>query len=444
VSDTAHTPPGPPVVGNALKFADDPLRFLVGVQEAYGNQYQIVQVDPPVGQLLNVVLDAELVHEILADRERFARPDADPEAARREGLLSSDGVLWEQQRSVLQPEFVGANLSEYADVAARTLEDTLAAWPESGRIDLHEELSVVTMRVITQSLFSRDATPARGREVHEAMTQFGEEFEPSVRDFLLPEALQSGASEEFEAASDTIESVASEFVEWHRQHDDPPEDMITALIQAQADPDVQLSENELIDEAVLFMTGGQETTALTITYAFYWLSRHPEMKQRLQQEAESVLGGDAPEWGDLSELSYTERVVRETLRLTPAVWNLTREAREPTDVAGTHLEEGDFLIMPAYAHHRDSSVWSEPTEFRPDRWDGEVSRGTDAYFPFGSGPRVCIGKQIALTEAQFALAHALQHYDVTVDHEHLDLQPSITLRPSGPVYATISERTPTA
>jgi len=229
-------------------------------------------------------------------------------------------------------------------------------------------------------------------------------------------------------------------VDWHRGQDDPPEDMITALMEAQADPDITLSDTELIDEAILFMTGGQETTALTITYAFYWLTRHPEARERVAAEAREVLGGDEPEWGDLSELTDTERVVRETLRLTPAVWNLVREARAPTEIAGTSLEAGDAVMMSPYAHHRDSRVWSDPTEFRPDRWAGEASRSNDSYFPFGSGPRICIGKQIALTEAQFTLAHVLQQYDVTVEAESLALQPSITLRPEGSVRASVRAR----
>ena len=428
------------MVGNVPKFADDPLRFLVAVQEAYGGQYPLVRLDPPVGQSFTIVLDAALVHDILGDRDRFARPAVGPEAQQRQGLLSSDGVLWEQQRSVLQPEFVGANLGEYADITAETLVDTVADWPEEGTIDLHEELSVLTMRVITQSLFSRDTDPREGRAVHEAMTQLGETFEPSVGDVLLPEQLQRSPGEAFEEADEVLEDVAEGFVDWHRGQDDPPEDMITALMEAQADPDITLSDTELIDEAILFMTGGQETTALTITYAFYWLTRHPEARERVAAEAREVLGGDEPEWGDLSELTDTERVVRETLRLTPAVWNLVREARAPTEIAGTSLEAGDAVMMSPYAHHRDSRVWSDPTEFRPDRWAGEASRSNDSYFPFGSGPRICIGKQIALTEAQFTLAHVLQQYDVTVEAESLALQPSITLRPEGSVRASVRAR----
>jgi cytochrome P450 len=435
---TAHTPPGLPVVGSLPRLARDPLRFLTGIQDAYGNQYPLVRVGPPVGQSVTVVLDPELAHDILADRDRFRRPDGGLQEQRRQGLVSSDGALWEQQRSVLDPEFVGGRLAEYAEIAGETLDETLTKWPESGTVDLFEELSILTMRVITRSLFSRDTDRERGETVHEALATFSDEFDASVFDLLLPERLQSGVSGEFEEADAALDSVATEFVDWHLDHEDPPRDVITALIEAKADPDIELSENELIDQTVLFMTGGQETTALTIAYAFYWLSQNPEAKERVRAEAKDVLDGGRPGWADLSELTYTERVVRETLRLTPAAWNVSREPREPVTLAGTQLDAGEFVMLPIYAHHRDRRVWSDPLTFDPERWAGDASRGDSAYYPFGSGPRVCIGRQIALTEAQFALTHILQHYDVQVTTSELDLQPSVTLRPSGRLEAEIT------
>jgi cytochrome P450 len=440
MADDAHTPPGLPVVGSVPKLGDDPLRFLVGVQQAYGGQYPLVRLDPPAGPAVNVVLDAALVHEILEDRDRFGRPSLGPQASRRQGLLSSDGVLWETQRSVLEPEFIGARLAEYADISGEVTEETLADWPEAGTVDILEEMSVLTLRVITRGLFSRDTNPHRGRDVHAAMETFGRELEFDVGNFLLPEALQSGPSDEFVEADAFVEDVAEEFIEWHLAQDDPPQDMLTALIEAQQDPSVELSENELVDETVLFLTAGQETTALTIAYAFYWLSQYPAARERVRQEAESVLGGDRPGWSDLSDLTYTEQVVRETLRLTPAAWNVMRETRAPTRLAGANLDESELLMMSTYAHHRDQRVWDEPEAFAPERWAGAASRSRDAYFPFGSGPRVCIGRQVALTEAQFALAGILQTYDVEVLTEEMTFRPAVTLQPATTLQARVTAR----
>ena len=432
-----HTPPGLPVVGSVHRLARDPLRYLAGIQNAYGGQYPLVRVDPPGNRPVTVVTDAELVHEVLADRDRFRRPQGSEQAQRREGLLSSDGQLWEAQREVLEPTFVGAQLADYADIAGRTVDDVLADWPAEGPIDLYEEMSVITMRVITQSLFDQDTTRERGRRVREALEVLGRETEFGLLDFIVPDALQTGPSDDLEAANDLLDTVAGEFVESHREQPDPPQNMLTALVEAKQDPEVTLADDELVDEAVLFMTAGQETTALTLTYAFYWLSRNPEARQRVREEATTVLGGDRPGWDDLNDLTYIEQVVRETLRLTPPAWNIPREARRPLRLAGTDLDEEELLLLSPYAHHRDSRIWSDPLSFRPDRWDGEVSRSEEAYFPFGSGPRVCIGRQIALTEAQFTLAHVLQQYDIQTTTADLDFRLGVTMRPDTALETTV-------
>ncbi|MFB6119423.1 cytochrome P450 [Halosegnis sp.] len=440
ITEAAHTPPGLPVLGNATKPGADPLRFLVGVQQTYGGQYPLVQLDPPVGQRIHIVLDAGLVHEILEDRERFARPALGPQATRRQGLLSTEGALWETQRSVLEPEFLGATLADYANISGAVTEATMANWPAQGTVDLLEEMSVLTLRVITRGLFSRDTSPETGRAVHAAMETFGRELEFDIGEFLLPETLQSGLSEEFLAADELVEGVAEEFIDWHRSQADPPADMLTALIEAQQDPSIELSANELVDETVLFLTAGQETTALTIAYAFYWLTQHPRARERVRTEASRVLGGDQPGWSDLSELTYTEQVIRETLRLTPAAWNISREPRAPTRVGGAELAPGELVMLSPYAHHRDRRVWDNPTTFDPDRWAGVASRGQDAYFPFGSGPRICIGRQVALTEAQFVVAGILQSYDVEVLAEELPFRPAVTLQPATTLQARVTAR----
>jgi cytochrome P450 len=440
VSERVHNPPGLPVVGSVTKLARDPLRFLAGMQEAYGGQYPLLRLEPPVGQRVWVVLGASLVRDILEDRERFARPGTGPDQQRRQGLLTSGGALWEQQRSVLEPEFVGSRLAEYADIAADAVDSMIEQWPDVGRIELVPELSTMTMRVITRTLFGQDTTREQSQQVEAALSAVADEFEPEIADFLLPEQLQPGPSAAFERANQTLDTVAQGFVDDHLAARDPPRNMITALLEAQDDPSIELSENELIDEAVLFMTAGQETTALTVTYAFHWLSQHPDARRRVTGEARRALNGDRPDWGTLSELSYTEKVVRETLRLTPSVWNITRVPRETTTLAGVDVRADEPLLLSPYAHHRDSRVWDEPRQFVPERWGDTASRANDSYFPFGAGPRICIGRQIALTEAQFTLAHVLQHYHVDTMSQNLSFQPGVTLRPEGSIEARVRRR----
>lgn len=442
MAETPHGPPGLPVVDSALRLGDDPIRYLTAVQEAYGDQYSLVQTDPLGGPTVNVILDAGLVHDVLSDRERFERPSLGPQTQRRNGLLSSDGPLWERQRSVLQPEFVGERLASYAETTGDAVEALLAGWPDDAELDLWSEASALAMQVISRTLFSYDVTRDQCDTIHEAMRELGEEFAFSPLATVLPQSLRPGPSDAFERANEAIDEFAAAVVERNRGHDEPPRNLLGALIRAKRDPSVELSDNELLDQTALFVTGGHETTALTITYAFYWLSQRPAVRERVRAEAAAVLDGERPGWDDLPELRVTERVVRETLRLTPAAWNVTRATRRPVRLRGYTLDEGELLLASPYAHGRDTRAWDAPRAFRPERWgpDGAATRARDAYFPFGSGPRSCIGRQLALTEAQFALAHVLQRYEVEVLTDEIDFRPAVTLQPTNTVRARVNER----
>lgn len=440
MSDTPHSPPGRPVVGNALSLGRDPLRFLAGVQRAYGDRYPLTRVDAPSGPTTNVVLDAELVHEVLGDRERFRRPALGPQARRREGLLTSEGDLWETQRDLLDPEFVGGRLVSHADTAGDAVAALLGTWPDSGEVDLLAETGVLTLQTITRALFGRDVTRAQSDAVRAALDTFGEELSVSPLAVVLPDAVRPGPSAAFEAADETLEAFARDLVDRHLDDDDPPRSLLTPLVEARRDPAVELSENELVDQTVLFVTAGHETTALAVTYAFYWLSRRPAVRDRVRTEADRVLDGDRPGWADLPELTTTERVVRETLRLTPPAWNVTRETCRPVRLRGQRLDAGELLFLSPYAHGRDARVWDDPERFRPSRWRDEVSRAEPAYFPFGSGPRSCIGRQLALVEAQFALAGVLSRYDVRVLVDDIEFRPAATLQPAGEIPARVERR----
>jgi cytochrome P450 len=440
VTDTPHSPPGRPVVGNALSLGRDPLRFLSGVQRAYGDRYPLVRVEAPSGPPTSVVLDAGLVHEVLGDRERFRRPALGPQARRREGLLASDGDLWETQRGLLDPEFVGGRLASHADTAGDAVAALLGTWPAAGEVDLHAEMGTLTLQTITRALFGRDVSRAQSDAVREALDAFGEELAFSPLAVVLPDAVRPGPSAAFEAADETLDAFAREIVDWHRDHDDPPRSLLTPLAEARRDPSVELSENELVDQTALFVTAGHETTALAVTYALYWLSRRPAVRERVQAEADRVLDGDRPRWADLPALSATERAVRETLRLTPPAWNITRETRRPVRLRGRRLDAGELLFLSPYAHGRDARVWDDPDAFRPARWRGDASRAEPAYFPFGSGPRACIGRQLALVEAQFAVAGVLARYDFEVLVDDIEFRPAVTLQPAGSVPARVEAR----
>lgn len=436
---TPHTPPGLPAVGNAPRFGNDPLRFFDGIQRAYGEQYPLISLDNIANQSTTIVTDAELVEEILGDRTRFGKPDFNPrlrEMLTGRGLLTSEGDLWKTQRSQLQPLFTGQFLKTYSDVVSDSVTQLLKGWPEDGEVDLMEELTVLTLRVICRALFNRQVSRSRAERIYDAMDAVGREFELTALRTLRPPWLPDNPSNAYHDATEALEAFATEIIENHRDREDNSANLITTLLKAQANPDIELHDRELRDEVVTFIVAGHETTALTLLYAFDLLSQNPDEKQAVRSEATAELDGDAPSREDISKLDYTEQVVRETLRLRPAVWNIFRITNEPVELNGYELDVDEPLLLSQWAHHRDPAVWETPTEFRPERWTGR-SRKTPSYFPFGYGPRVCIGRQLALTETQFALAQILQEYDIMVDSDAFGFRPAVTLQPDRSVPARV-------
>jgi cytochrome P450 len=204
-----------------------------------------------------------------------------------------------------------------------------------------------------------------------------------------------------------------------------------------------MSDQQLRDELVTLMLAGHETTALTLSYGFYLLARHPEAERRLAAEVEDVLGGRPPAVADVPHLRYAEWVVRESMRLYPPAWGLGREAITDCEVAGYHVPRGTQLWLTQWVVHRDGRWFAEPDAFRPERWDNDLVRRLPrcAYFPFGDGPRVCIGVNFAMMEAVLILAAVAQRFRLTLASERpLELEPTITLRPKDGILMRTEQR----
>ena len=173
-----------------------------------------------------------------------------------------------------------------------------------------------------------------------------------------------------------------------------------------------MSDQQLRDEMMTLFMAGHETTANTLAWAWVLLSRHPEVEARLHAELDRVLGDRLPTLADLPRLKYTESVVHETLRVYPTVWVIGREAIEPVELGGYRIPAGTTVFMPQWVIHRDGRWFDDPEAFRPERWaDGLMQRiHRYAYFPFGGGPRICIGNNFALMEATLILATIARQY----------------------------------
>jgi cytochrome P450 len=220
-----------------------------------------------------------------------------------------------------------------------------------------------------------------------------------------------------------------------RRKTPPRDDLLGTLLAAQDDDGSGMSDKQLRDEAITLFLAGHETTALTLAHTLYLLSKHPDVERKLHAELEEVLGGRAPSANDVRALPYTERVLKESMRLFPPAWTTGRETTEEIEVRGYRVPKGAQVMVSQWIVHRDPRWFPNPEGFDPDRWTPERAKSIPrfAYFPFGGGPRVCIGNHFAMMEATLILAMIVQRWKLELlPGQRLDLKPSVTLRQDGP------------
>jgi len=437
-----HEIPSPPDGGlvNAVRFGTDTFRFLDAVQSRYEDA---VRVPLPGRGPLVVVTNPELADDVLSRPEEFPRPPAQDSAAMiaERGLVQSEGDLWRQQRRIVVPSFTGQRVAAYANAAGERVAATAEEWADAAGDprDLHREMTSLTVRVASEVLLGEDIGRERAEQFNEWMRVAADEFEfsPST---VGPDWLPSPVSGEFHDAADGIRGLAEELVERRRAQlpDDDADDMLALLIAAEDDPDVDFPPDQIRDEVVTFLIAGHETTALSLTFAWSLLSWHPSVRERVREEARAVMGEERPCHEHVADLAYTRRAFREALRLYPAAWAVFR--RTNTDVRlGDYRVPGDAAVVcPQWSIHRDDRYFEHPERFDPDRWLDRSPAETPAYFPFGSGPHACIGRQFSLAGATLTLAGLSRDFDVEVPEDALDdLAATVTLRPPDGVPATI-------
>jgi cytochrome P450 len=440
-------------VGNVLRFARDPLRYLDAVRDAYDDP--IVRLSGPGGEVY-LVLSPELVRQVLveADAERRGRRDGGPgdpgyvkadlrpeltEPFLGEGLLNSEGTSWADQRGRLDPAFYAPALRGYTESIREHTVRIAEDWREEPDRDVHADMTDLTVRVIAETLLGTELDADDVATVEAAMDDLSESFGPSLSRAVLPSWAPRRRPAGFDRAIDDLDALAGRIIEGHRTPD-PPADVVTTLLAA-ADAG-EIAERRVRDEVVTLLLAGHETTALVLTYAWFLLSGEGRgtATGRLHEEVDALDG--PPGWADLDSLPYTEAVVNESMRLYPPVWALFREPRGDARLGDYRVPAGTPLILPQWAIHRDGRHFEDPLSFRPERWLERRPTETAAYFPFGAGPRACIGRGFATVEAKLVLATLAREFHVEVHEGKLDLDVAITMRPEGSVGAQVSTRSP--
>jgi cytochrome P450 len=348
------------------------------------------------------------------------------------GLLTAEGDEWLRHRRLASPAFHRARVEAYGRTMARYAEDSANAWLEGQAVDIHDDMTALTLRIVARTLFDTDVT-TRIEQVARLGTEIQDFYYlrfASLR-FLIPAWLPTPGNRRLGAATRRLDEVVYAIIR-DRRPDEDRGDLLSILLQARDEHGAGMSERQVRDEVMTLLLAGHETTALALTWAFQLLDRNPEARGRLEAELPAVLGGEPASPEHVGALPYTQAIVNETLRLYPPAYITGREAIRDTKIGGTLIPKGHIVLVSMYTTHRDERFFPEPDAFRPERWlDGlekRLPRG--AFIPFGLGSRKCIGAAFAMMETTLLLATIARRWRFELAPAEMATQPSITLRPA--------------
>jgi enediyne biosynthesis protein E7 len=358
------------------------------------------------------------------------------------GLLTSEGDLWKRQRRVVQPLFHGSRMAELTGAIAEEADLLVSRWHErigSGPVDMVSEMTRFTLGVLGRALLDTDLRPYAGIEPAFAAVQDQAMFE-MITLGAVPHWLPLPGQLRFRRAQRELEKTVSALTA-ERQHD-RGDDLVSRLLDAvDTEGDPVAARRRLRDELVTLLLAGHETTSSTLSWTWLMIGRHPEVGDRLCEEARRVLGGRPATRDDLSELTYTTAVIEEVMRLYPPVWILPRRAVAADEIGGLSVPAGADVLICTYTLHRHPEFWPEPDRFDPDRFvDRPAGRERYAYLPFGAGPRACVGSTLGMLEAAVCVATVIQRFRPQVaDGYREQAQANLSLRVRGELPMSLNE-----
>lgn len=438
-------PPGHPILGNLPDIQRDRLAFMLDAVRRYGPVMKmrigftdIIQVSHPEG----------VQHILQRNNHNYTKKSMAFSPLRDllgNGLLLSDGDFWLGQRRLMQPAFHRQRIQEMSNMMVQEIEFMLEAWGSyaaSGEpVNLLDEMMHLTLTIITRALFSERIDDQTGTIGESITTLLEDSIYRFDHPFYPPRGIPTPRNRHYRKAKKALYEVIDGIITRRRAHPNDYMDLLQMLMDAKDEnTGDSMSDEQLRHEAVTLFIAGHETTAVALTWAFYLLAENPQSRKLLGDEISRVLDGRTPLASDLADLEYTRMVLDETLRLYPPAWVTNRKASQEDQIGGYYIPAGAEVSVSPYVTHRDPTLWPEPEQFEPSRFKAEIAaeRPRYAYFPFGGGPRQCIGNNFALMEAQLALAAIAQRYTLELAPDKpVETEPLITLRPKDGLWFTL-------
>ncbi|MEP7287267.1 MAG: cytochrome P450 [Chloroflexota bacterium] len=442
-------PPGPkgmPILGNLNEFRrKGTLNFYMDIWKQYGDvasmklgplsSYMFVR--PEHIQYILVKNPEKYVKGLTHDKLRVAIGN---------GILTLEGDSWYRQRKLMQPTYTPKNIRQFSDMmvkAAQQLDARWAALTPGQTLDINLEMTRVTMSVISQAMFGVDLSEnyqEAAKALFELLIYTNESFEQLID---LPLFIPTARNQRMKQARQLLREFIFSVIRQRREQG-LQDDLLSMLMSSRdADTGEFMTDDQLHDEVLITFFAGHETTASLLTWTFYQLSKNPDVEAKLHEELDSVLNGQSPTLEDMPRLPYTKMVLNETLRLLGPVPIIARDSAVDDEVEGYSIRKGSMIVVVPYATHRHPEFWEKPLAFYPEHFTAESvnKRPRYAYFPFGSGQRICIGQHFAEMEGLLMLAEIAQRFRVRLAKENDGaLKYAGVIRPLQPIIVTVEPR----
>jgi cytochrome P450 len=425
-------PPGPQgkfPYGSARDFSRDRLGFLTQCAQDYGDfaHFRVLN------RHFYFVNDPDDVRFVLVEHPEYFHKTPllkrNTQAVIGNGLLTSEDEYHKRQRRLAQPAFHHQRVGAYGDVMVAYTQRMLNGWERGSVIDIHEAMMRLTMEIVGQTLFNSDVSQDADA-IGEAITRGLKVVAGRLNAIInLPDWIPTAANRKSRANVEFLNNTMQRIIDQHRARGDDQGDLLSMLLLAADENGERMTDQQVRDEAMTIFIAGHETTANAMTWTLYLLAQHPDVEQKLHEEVDTL--GAAPTMHDLARLPYTDMIIKESMRLYPPAWIVPRLVIRDFTLRGYRIPRNSIVFTCPYTMHRHPRYYEQPQRFIPERWTAEMEKTLPkyAYFPFGGGPRVCIGNGFAMMEARLLLTTIAQGWQPRlVEGQTVVPEPVITLR----------------
>ena len=433
-----RVPPGPVfpalnvVIGQIIKSRSlSPMQFL-----SYFPPFGDLSYWGFGGRQMYFLNHPDLIHQVLVEKAADYRKNELTQRGLRPflgaGLLLSEGELHRQQRKLMQPAFHSRRIESYAQFMVEHATSVLRSWRVGEERDLAAEMMRLTLTIVGQTLLGVDVSADAQRIGHLVTTMLHHANETTRKLVQLPAWVPTPRQRQAQKTVRELHALVQKIIDERRRSGKDHGDLLSMLLLTRDESGAGMSDAQVRDEVLTMVLAGHETTANTLAWALSLLAKNPATAEALQAEVATVLRGRPPTLADLPQLPLTDYVIKESLRIYPPAPVFTRQPVAATELGGYAIAADAILVTSPYFMHRDPRFFAEPLRFWPERWATGLERSLPrcTYFPFGAGPRVCIGQQFALLEARLLLALLVAHfrYDLAPG-QVVEEEAAVTLRP---------------